>query len=228
MSEEKDLMVKGEEIIEPVHELFKDLHTLPVHKLFKAYQSQYLLTKIVKKQAERLKSTIVNESDMFRACNLGYEGMKQLKDDVNDNIANLSQDISLKQYKDIIIPLGNFIISHKVLKNYCNDYLDIDKLNEAKIYYADMKEKIATLDDDIIEEEYIPSLLKDYGVMPDITRRTPSLIFNVEGKPILNIEQFTLREAIKDYEARYKNKNAFWRGAKTQPFIRFLQKKGYM
>lgn len=217
-----------EETIEREHELYqelKGLHKAPPHKLFKALQSQYLLNKIVKTQQERLGSSVITENDMFRACQLGYNGMKELRDVINEKVDNIGTSISEEAYRDMVIPLGNFIIGYKVISNYCNKYLEPNEINYAKEYYGGMKQRIKDFSNKVrwMGTSGDAAMFKQHGVSP-LPKTKPEIIYNINRKGISSLEEYVLKDFIKEYESK-TGKNAFWKGAKTEAFKSFLRVK---
>lgn len=197
----------------------------PPHKVFQRLQSQYLTMKLNKLKATERKQSLLNQEEMFPACHLSYEGMKEKQEIVNKKIKKLGKNITLEEYKEIIAPLGNFIIGYKIIDNFCDDYLDDKIIKDAKIYYEQMKAKIMTIDGVIDDREHSIDLQRDYGVLPRTSKAQPITIYNVDDKtPIRNVEQYTLRDAIEVFEKKWKKKHAFWRGAKTQAFETFLRR----
>ena len=188
----------------------------------------------VDKEMERQEHrTVLDREDMFRACKLGYEGLEELKEESADKLISLTSDLSLKNYKETLTPLGNFIMGHKVIKEYCQDLLTPKELETAQGYYNEMKEQIAAIDEETnrhIENKYTVTIQRDYGVVERKKKptggygySTPETVWNVEGVPLRNVDDYAIMDAIRKYEKK-TGKNAIWRGARTQPFLRFLKR----
>lgn len=202
-------------------------------ELFSALQKQHLLRKVIENREALENRTVIDQEDMLRACQIGYEGLEELRDDSIEAIISLVDDISLNNYKKALEPLGNFILGYKTIKSYCKNYLQPDKMKQADDIYKEIKQRINDIDEQtnkMIEEKYTISLQRDYGITERMPRSkggmgytTPETIWNIEGVNLTDVNDLKIVDAIAEYQ-RQTGKNALWRGAKTQPFIRFLKK----
>jgi hypothetical protein len=194
----------------------------PSH-LFSAMQQQHLIGKLLKGREEIQKRTVIEEKDMLRTCQLGYEGLDEFREEAIDKFDELDKNITLEKYEAVLAPLGNFILGSKTLKEYCPTYLLPKQIGKIGRNYSIMKQKVADIDeetDKIIEDEYTPSLQKDYGVVPR-KKGDKQTIFNIEGQPLYDIDNFLIIDIIKKYEQQ-TGKKALWRNARTKPFLKFL------
>jgi len=195
----------------------------PTH-LFSALQQQHLINKILKKKEAAENRSLLEQEDMFRACQMGYEGIDEYREDAMDNFDKLSDGITLEKYEAVLAPLGNFILGSKTLKEYCTDYLQSKQMGKIGRHYHKMKQKIADIDeetDKIIEDKYTISIQRDFGVIPRAKKDQIETIFNIDGQPLQDIDDFAIIDIIKKYEQK-TGKKAMWRNAKTRPFLKFL------
>lgn len=201
--------------------------------LFSALQKQHLLRKILKEKAAIDKQSLLEEKDMFRACQIGYEGLEELRDDSTDKLIALIDEITVEKYKEALVPLGNFILGYKTVKEFCKKYLEPEKLKNAENIYKEMKKRVTDIDKQTnkrIEGKYTITLQRDYGVKERIKKSkggmgttTPETIWNVKDYPLTEVDDLAIIDVISAYN-KQTGKNYMWRGAKTQPFLKFLSK----
>lgn len=196
-------------------------------KLFRAMQQQHLLRKILKEESALANRSVLDETDMLRACQIGVEGLDNIMEEVNDKFELLKRKVTLKTYKKVIAPLGNYILGYKTIKEYCPKYIKPNNMIELKRIYDDAKKRLHVLDDSVdkqIEDKYSTTLHRHFGIEPMSKKSQKETIYNVDN--IYNLKEatdFLIVDHIIEYEKK-TGKNAIWRGAKTTPFIRYLRK----
>jgi len=112
---------------------------IPTQKVFKALQQQHLVGKILKEHDILNQRNILDDVDLLRACQLGIKGLDGYREDVADNLIKLLKNMNLKNYKNVVSPLGNYIMGFKTVKEYCPKYLRPNQLKTAQKYYTEMK-----------------------------------------------------------------------------------------
>jgi len=82
----------------------------------------------------------------------------------------------------------------------------------------------------IIEDEYIPSIRKDFGIDERAKKGNAGFgqthlqetIWNFGNTQLVNIEDVDIVDVIEKYQ-KQTGKSAIWRGAKSTPFLKFLK-----
>lgn len=212
----------------------KKISSTDPSSLLQSMRGHYLLQKLADTAKEKFESTDVPKPDMFSACNLSYDGVIQNGQIVNKMIKDLTKlkEPSLDAYTDLMSPLGNMIIGHKILKHYCHEFIEPNKLGEIQDYYSKVKQEIEVLDESLVDEPKtyhtdLTHIKRAHGVKEFAKVHQPPILYNIEGRGVRFVDLFTIDQLIAQYEAKHWGKSAIWQGAKTKAFEKWIdQYKG--
>lgn len=203
-----------------------------VSTLAQTMRGQYILGKLGSKMAGELDITRIPVRDMYTTCRLGYDGMIRNKHRVETLLSHAKNVTKpdILEYKRILSPLGNLIIGYKVLKHYCEKFIEKGEFAKAKAHYEGVKQQVTTIDRSMVDEPRIyhtdlTSLKRKHGVIPFPKKSQSPILYNVKGQGVRILDLFSMDELISNYEATHWGKHAFWQGAKTKAFREWLAKR---
>ncbi|KKN34019.1 hypothetical protein LCGC14_0797800 [marine sediment metagenome] len=179
-------------------------------------------------EARKTPAFTFNHNEMVKLCRLAYDGVEDNTYDFGDKLTEIGDDYNnLKNINKIFSPAGNVVIGHKVLKDYCGEYLsDIEK-RDLRNSYGDLKTKIDNVMKSMEDESgtwvsELSLLGREHGVF---TGGQHPVLYNIEEMGIKFPELASIAKEMWLYKQKYPNKeisNSYT--AKTAAFKRFLEK----
>lgn len=201
-----------------------------VSQILQQMRGKYLIGKAASKIGKEIDLTHIPKRDMYSACQLGWDGMlynKQFVEKTLDKVVKAKKP-NLSTYKELMGYLGNYIIGHKVITRYCNQFIDDSDISKAEEYYKGIKKQVDTIDDSIADKprlypHELNAIKRRHGVIPMFRKHQAPILYNKNGTPIKLLDLYDIDELIAEFESSNRGKNAIWRGAKTKAFKEWMQ-----
>ena len=177
------------------------------------------------------KAIDLNYNELFKVCRLAYDGVIDNTLDFQDKFTEIKDDKDfndLDALNDIFSPLGNMIIGHKTIKDYCNDFITQQEIYDIKESYEDAKKKVNTILGSMLDESgywkaEIKHVAREYGVLPMSGKKTP-VLYNIKNIGVKYPELGHIIDEIIEYKDLYPNKAIMnFKGVKTAAFKKFLR-----
>lgn len=188
---------------------------------------------VQKRVLKRLRESPAIEFDykeLMQVCRLAHDGVVENTQDFEDKWTEIGEEYNnLENLNAIFSPLGNMVIGHKAIKDYCQDYISDEEYKKMQSSYNDAKIKVDKVLGSMVDElgaweREVKFVGREHGVFPT-TGRTPPVLYNIEEIGIRYPELATIVKKIKDYRALYPDKEYMnFKGMKTVAFEKYLKK----
>ncbi|HEC37840.1 hypothetical protein LCGC14_0223250 [marine sediment metagenome] len=178
-------------------------------------------------KARREPAFTFNHNEMVKICHLAYDGIIDNTYEYEDKFTEIGDEYNnLENIHKIFTPIGNAIIGHKVVKDYCGEYISDKKKRDLRNKYGDIKTKVAkVLDSEVIEAwaTNIALLGREHGVFPETGKRQ-SVLYNIEKIGIRYPELASIAKEISLFKEKFPDKEPTnYKTMKTGVFKSFLK-----
>jgi len=181
-------------------------------------------------KARRTPIKTFNYNEMTKVCRLAFDAIKENTIELEDIYTNIDDFNNLENLTNIFVPMGNAIIGHKTVKDYCNDYISTDEKLNLRDDYGDMKDKVEKIFDSMDDDSGVwVNMVKDVGRKHGIFEekgKIPSVLYNIENVDIRYPELAAIAKEINLFQVENPDKAIMnFKGIKTAAFKTFLKEQ---
>jgi len=199
---------------------------LPFRQMMYELEKATVESRLLKNARSRPAITL-NHNQLSTVCRLALDGVEDNTYDFNDKFVEVDGDYNnLENLHKIFSPAGNMIIGHKVLKDYCNEYLSGTERIHLKRSYAQLKmdiDKVMNSESFEYWKDEITQLEKSHGVYDKSQKQAP-VLYNIEEIGVLYPELAALGREMALFKKEHPNqKITNHKTMKTAAFKKFLK-----